>query len=124
MRLPKAIAVAVLVLAVCLAARGSADAHCVEFQASGSGNAFLLNHCRIAINIAYTAVPDGAEINGLINVVRLTIPPNYRILLWTRAGAPFFGRYQIKIFGCSVPTEVVLRPGENPNCQIDASDAG
>jgi hypothetical protein len=122
-QMSKLMQVAAAVLALSTVA-APANAACVQFQETGSGDAYLINSCGLDMNAAYGVTGGSEWTPGDSALARVRVAAGSRKLLWSRGNAPVPGRYAVKVFGCVAPTSLVYPAGGRPTCQISYADAG
>ena len=111
-------------LALGFLATGTANASCLSFEETRSGDAYLTNTCKLDVNAAY-AVTSGEFEPGSSALARVLVPGGDRKQLWADGNRPIVGHYNIKVFSCIAPSSLVYPKGGRPLCQIGMlADAG
>ena len=117
--------IAVVAMTFCFMAGKQAQAACVHFEETRSGDAYLVNSCATDMNAAYAVTSGGDWQPGSSTLARVLVPAEDRKLLWADGNRPVAGRYKIKVFACVAPTSLVYTQGSRPTCQIGFfADAG
>jgi len=102
----------------------SARATCIEFRESTGGDAMLINHCNVEMNVGYFVGAANAMMDLGGKLYRSTVSPEATRVLWTRDRGPVSGRYQVKVFSCMAPTDLVYTLGGQATCQISYASEG
>jgi hypothetical protein len=113
------LAVVVVLCAFSTAAR----AGCVDFRETPTGEALLVNHCDVEVNVGYLVGAEGGPLDQSGHLYRSSLAAESSKVLWSRGSAPIPGRYQIKVFSCSAPTDLFFSPGSTPACLVGVASS-
>jgi len=112
------------VITGCMALSAAAQANCIEFRESSSGDATLINHCDAEMDVGYWVTPAGEAPRSDARLYRSNVPPSGTRMIWSSGNAPVEGRYEINVLSCMAPTSLHYVAGSKPTCQIDVGSQG
>jgi len=111
-------------LFLCLLATAPVGAACIKFEENKLGDAYLINSCPMAMNVAYCVNGKNSKKDCGQGFSHLPIAARSRKLLWPGTKPPAPGTYQINVLSCPAPSTLVIQDGSPPSCRVDSADAG